>query len=76
VNIDATTSDEINQIKELINRTLELGGKLTTNIMGTSTCGFSEPPQYYSDLVRIMEPVLEGERCAIEKYNKLAKNTI
>ena len=46
---------------------------LATNIMGPSTCGFSEPPQDYSDLVRIIELVLEGERCAIEKYNKLAK---
>jgi bacterioferritin len=57
---------------ELINRILELG-KPTTNIMEASRCGFSEPPQDYSDLVRIIELVLEGERCAIEKYNKLAK---
>ena len=59
--------------KELINRILELGGKPTTDIMKASTCGFSEPPEDYSNLTRIIELVLESERCAIEKYNSLAK---
>jgi bacterioferritin len=71
--LEEQSNDEMNHAKELINRILELGGKPTTNIMEASTCGFSEPPQDYSDLVRIIELVLEGERCAIEKYNKLAK---
>jgi bacterioferritin len=41
--------------------------------MDVSTCGFSEPPEDTSDLVSIVELVLKGERCAIEKYNNLAK---
>jgi bacterioferritin len=41
--------------------------------MDISTCGFSEPPEDTSDLVSIVELVLKGERCAIEKYNNLAK---
>jgi bacterioferritin len=63
----------MNHAKELINRILELGGKPTTDIIKASTCGFSEPPEDYSDLTRVIESVLEGERCAIEKYNTLAK---
>jgi ferritin-like protein len=41
--------------------------------MKASTCGFSEPPEDYSDLTRVIELVVESERCAIEKYNTLAK---
>ena len=41
--------------------------------MKAFTCGFSEPPADHSDLTRVIELVLEGERCAIEKYNALAK---
>jgi ferritin-like protein len=47
---------------------IELGGKPTTDVMKASTCGFSEPPENYSDLTRVIELVLEGERCAIEKW--------
>jgi ferritin-like protein len=41
--------------------------------MKASTCGFSEPPENYSDLARVFESVLEGERCAIKKYDTLGK---
>ena len=41
--------------------------------MKASTCGFSEPPENYSDLARVIESVLEGEICAIKKYDILAK---
>jgi bacterioferritin len=41
--------------------------------MKASTCSFSEPPENYSDLARVIESVLEGERCAIKKYDTLAK---
>jgi bacterioferritin len=71
--LEEQSKDEMNHAKELINRILELGGKPTTDIMKASTCGFSDPPEDYSDLTRIIELVLEGERCAIEKYNALAK---
>ena len=56
-----------------INRILELGGKPTTDIMKASTCGFSEPPEDYSDLTRVIELVIESKRYAIQKYNTLAK---
>jgi bacterioferritin len=71
--LEEQSKDEMDHAKELINRILELGGKPTTDIMKASTCGFSEPPEDYSDLARVIELVLEGERCAIEKYNALAK---
>jgi ferritin-like protein len=41
--------------------------------MKASTCGFSEPPEDYSDLTRVIELVIESERYAIQKYNTLAK---
>jgi ferritin-like protein len=44
--------------------------------MKASTCGFSEPPEDYSNLTRIIELVLESERCAIEKYSSLARKII
>jgi bacterioferritin len=71
--LEKQSNDEMNHAKELVNRILELGGKPTTDIMKASTCGFSEPPEDYSDLTRVIELVLQGERCAIEKYNTLAK---
>jgi bacterioferritin len=73
--IDAETLKEKleEQSKESIDRILKLGGKPTADVMKASTCGFSESPEDYSDLTRVIELVLEGERCAIEKYNALAK---
>ena len=71
--LEEQSNDEMNHAKELINRILELGGKPTTDIRKVSTCGFSEPPENYSDLARVIESVLEGERCAIKKYDTLAK---
>jgi bacterioferritin len=71
--LEEQSKDEMNHAKELVNRILELGGKPTTKLLEASTCGFSEPPEDYSDLIRVIELVLEGERCAIEKYNNLAK---
>jgi bacterioferritin len=71
--LEQQSNDEMNHAKELINRILELDGKPTTNLLEASTCGFSEPPEDPSDLVSIIELVIEGERCAIEKYNRLAK---
>jgi bacterioferritin len=63
----------MNHAKEIVNRILELRAKPTMDIMKASTCGFSEPPEDYSDPARVIELVIEGERCAIEKYNALAK---
>jgi bacterioferritin len=71
--LEEQSKDEMDHAEQLINRILELGGKPTTDIMKASTCGFSEPPEDYSDLAKVIELVLEGERCAIEKYNALAK---
>jgi bacterioferritin len=71
--LEEQSNDELNHAKELIERIRELGGEPTTDLMGASTCGFSEPPADKSDLVSIVELVLKGERCAIEKYNNLAK---
>ncbi len=66
--------DEMNHAKILGDRIIQLGGMPTTKLTETSSCGFSPPPEDRTDLVRVIELVLDGERCAIEKYNRLAKN--
>ncbi len=71
--LEQQSMDEMNHAKILANRIIQLGGKPTTKLTETSTCGFSPPPENRADLRRIVELVLEGERCAIEKYNNLAK---
>jgi bacterioferritin len=71
--LEEQSKDELKHAEELIERILQLGGEPTTDVMNASTCGFSEPPADRSDLVSVVELVLKGERCAIEKYNKLAK---
>jgi bacterioferritin len=71
--LEEQSKDELKHAEELIERILQLGGEPTTDVMKASTCGFSEPPADRSDLASIVELVLKGERCAIEKYNKLAK---
>ncbi|MDQ6724400.1 MAG: ferritin [Thermoproteota archaeon] len=71
--LEQQSMDEMNHAKILANRIIQLGGIPTTKLTETSTCGFSPPPENRTDLRRIVELVLEGERCAIEKYNKLAK---
>lgn len=71
--LEIQSTDEMNHAKILLNRILELGGKPTTDLNSASTCGFSPPPDDPHDLNSIIELVLKGERCAIEKYNNLAK---
>jgi bacterioferritin len=71
--LEQQSADEMNHAKILANRIIQLGGTPTTNLFETSTCGFSPPPKDRADLVSIIELVLEGERCAIDKYNRLAK---
>lgn len=71
--LEEQSNDEMKHAKELIARIRQLGGEPTPDLMAASTCGFSPPPDDTSDLVSIVELVLKGERCAIDKYNKLAK---
>jgi bacterioferritin len=71
--LEEQSQDEMNHAKILINRILELGGKPSTDLAASSTCGFSPPPDDPTDLSAMVELVLKGERCAIEKYNNLAK---
>jgi bacterioferritin len=71
--LEEQSNDEMKHAKELISRIRQLGGEPTTDLMAASSCGFSPPPDDTSDLVSIVELVLKGERCAIDKYNTLAK---
>ena len=71
--LEQQSLDELGHAKKLGDRILQLGGTPTTKVTEVSTCGFTPPPQDRSDLKRFVELVIEGERCAIEKYNRLAK---
>jgi bacterioferritin len=71
--LEQQSLDELAHAKKIGDRIIQLGGIPTTKVTETSTCGFSPPPENRSDLKRIVELVIEGERCAIEKYNRLAK---
>lgn len=71
--LERQSLDELGHAKKLGDRIVQLGEIPTTQVIETSTCGFSPPPRDRSDLKRIVELVIEGERCAIEKYNRLAK---
>jgi bacterioferritin len=71
--LEQQSLDELGHAKKLGDRIIQLGGTPTTKVTEVSTCGFTLPPQDRSDLKKIVELVIEGERCAIEKYNRLAK---
>ena len=65
--------DDLGHAKILSDIIIQLGRRSTVNIMETSTCGFLPPSEGRTDIKSIIKLVLESERCAIDKYNKLAK---
>src|SRR6476469_2616615 len=71
--LEKQSMDELGHAKILSDRIIKLGSTPTVNIMETSTCGFLPPPEDRTDIKSIIKLVLESERCAIDKYNKLAK---
>ena len=71
--LEKQSMDELGHAKILSDRIIQLGSTPTVNIMETSTCGFLPPPEDRTDIKSIIKLVLESERCAIDKYNKLAK---
>ncbi|HXS60840.1 MAG TPA: ferritin-like domain-containing protein [Candidatus Sulfopaludibacter sp.] len=71
--LEKQSMDELGHAKILSDRIIQLGSRPTVNIMETSTCGFLPPPEDRTDIKSIIKLVLESERCAIDKYNKLAK---
>ncbi len=71
--LEQQSLDELEHAKILSDRIIQLGGIPTVKLFETSTCGFLPPPEDRTDLEGIIKRVLESERCAIDKYNKLAK---
>jgi bacterioferritin len=71
--LEQQSLDELGHAKKIGERIIELGGTPTTKVTEVSTCGFAPPPQDRSNLRKFIELVIDGERCAIEKYNRLAK---
>jgi bacterioferritin len=69
-------SDELEHAEELATRILQLGGTPIKDIGGlveSANCPTVDLPEDPSDLDGVVEAVIEGERCALEVYNKILK---
>jgi len=72
--LEEHAKEELDHAQKLAKRIIELGG---TPILSPeewykqSTCGYLEPKNH--DASNILKQNLQGERCAIEVYNKLLK---
>lgn len=83
INADAITSrlttqsaDELLHAERFANRIIELGGEPIMEFSKLSEiggCGYKAPPKNQNDLKRVIEDVLDAERCAIEYYNKMVE---
>ena len=66
--------EELEHAHKLAKRIIELGGTPVlspSEWYNQSTCGYLEPKNH--DAANILKQNLQGERCAIEVYNKLLK---
>jgi bacterioferritin len=64
--------DELKHAEMLSDRIIQLGGTPITNITelnDRANCKYAEPTN--PDSVEILKQVIDGERCAIDIYNKL-----
>ena len=72
--LEEHANEELDHAQKLAKRIIELGG---TPILSPeewykqSTCGYLEPKNH--DATNLLKQNLQGERCAIEVYNKLLK---
>lgn len=69
-------SDELEHAEELATRILQLGGTPIKDFGGlveSANCPTVDLPEDPSDLDGVVEAVIEGERCALEVYNKILK---
>lgn len=67
---------ELNHAVMIVNRIIQLGGQPVinpANWMKHAECGYAEPTDPYIET--ILQQNLEGERCAIERYQKMADFT-
>ncbi len=72
--LEEHAAEELDHAKKLAKRIIELGG---TPVLSPeewykqSTCGYLEPKNH--DAANVLKQNLQGERCAIEVYNKILK---
>ena len=72
--LEEHANEELDHAKKLSKRIVELGGTPILSPEGwyrESTCGYLVPKS--SDAASLLNQNLQGERCAIEVYNKLLK---
>lgn len=70
--LEEHAQEELDHAKKLAKRILELGGTPVLSPEGwyeESTCGYLVPEN--PDAVKLLKQNLQGERCAIEVYNKI-----
>ena len=69
-------TQELGHAELVVNRIIQLGGTPILNPQKWSEfakCSYAEPLDYYIEV--ILEQNLEGERCAIQRYEELAEFT-
>ncbi len=69
-------TEELGHAELLLSRIIQLGGTPLTSPtlwMEKAKCGYNEPTDPYVEV--ILEQNLEGERCAISRYQNLAQMT-
>lgn len=72
--LEEHAGEELEHAKKLAKRIIELGGTPVLSPQDwykESTCGYLVPKD--SDAAMVLKQNLQGERCAIEVYNKLLK---
>jgi len=75
--LEEHANEELDHAKKLAKRIIELGG---TPVLSPeewykqSTCGYLVPKNH--DAANVLKQNLQGERCAIEVYNKLLKKVL
>jgi len=70
--------EELEHADELAERIVQLGGRPLAHPkhwLERSTCGYKEPAQDPRDLDAAIRATIDGERCAISVYRKLADMT-
>lgn len=74
--LTAQSADELLHAEKFAKRIMELGGQPVMDfdkITSTAGCTYKSPPGNQSDLKKVIQDVLDAERCAIDFYNKMTE---
>ena len=69
----ADISAEITHAQLLAKRIKEIGGRVPGSLEFKPAQKFLQPPKSSTDVVSVIEGVIEAEECAVTQYNKIIK---